>query len=67
MKNKKYIFNTIDTNLKMLNGKTVVIQRQMTRELDGIDEDDLPKMYKALTNDGLVIEVFADELKEETL
>lgn len=62
--NKKYTFNTIDTKLKKFNGKAVTIQRQMTRALDNIDEDDLPKMYKVITDDGIFIEVFADELTE---
>lgn len=62
METKNYLFVTTDSNLTCYNGQTVKIKRQMTKELDGIDETDLPKMYKVITGDGSIIEAFEDEL-----
>lgn len=62
METKNYLFVTTDSSLTRYNGQTVKIKRQMTKELDGIDETDLPKMYKVITDDGSIIEAFEDEL-----
>lgn len=62
METKDYLFVTTDSSLTRYNGQTVKIKRQMTKELDDIDETDLPKMYKVITDDGSIIEAFEDEL-----
>lgn len=62
METKNYLFVTTDSSLTRYNGQTVKIKRQMTKELDDIDETDLPKMYKVITDDGSIIEAFEDEL-----
>ena len=57
----KYIFNTIDTELKQYNGTEVEVIRPLTE--NEADIFDVGNMYKVKFYDGYVSDVFEDELR----
>lgn len=57
---KKYVFNTIDTELEKYNGTKVHIVRALTSK--ECDIEDVGNMYKVQFEDGYERDVFEDEL-----
>lgn len=59
---KKYIFNTMDSELRIYNGTEVETIRALTD--DEVDIFDVGNMYKVRFNDGMEKDVFEDELSQ---